>query len=60
MIDGQKAQLQSKLTMSVGFDETSALGLDVAATLQQIREYIGIYMLPAVALFFGLVRRICG
>ena len=51
-INGEQAQLQAQITISVGFDEPAVSGFDVAAALHDIREYISVSMLPAFATFF--------
>jgi hypothetical protein len=52
VINGEKAQLQSQLSIRVGFDEPAFAGFDVAGALQGIREFIGMFMLPAFAVLF--------
>lgn len=52
VIDGEKMQFQSQLAIRIGFDEPAFSGFDVVGALQGIREFIGLYMLPAFALFF--------
>jgi hypothetical protein len=52
VIDGSKVQLQSQLSITVGFNEPAFEGFDVAGCLDRIREFIGLYMLPAFERFF--------
>jgi hypothetical protein len=52
VIDGEKTQLQAKLTVAIGFNEPDFIGFDVAAVLQRIRELVGEFMLPAFGSFF--------
>ena len=52
VIDGTEVQLQSQLTIAIGFTEPAFSGFDVAGCLDNIREFIGAYMLPAFSIFF--------
>lgn len=53
VFEGEKAQLQAKITIGVGFgDDPAFKGSDVPGALDRIREHIGAYILPAFATFF--------
>ncbi len=52
VIDGVKVQFQSKLSITIGFTEPEFTGFGVVGSLQNIREYIGMFMLPAFETFF--------
>jgi hypothetical protein len=52
LIDGERVQLQAKITISVGFNEAPLTGFEVLNCLQRIREFIGKIMLPAFEPFF--------
>jgi hypothetical protein len=52
VIDGTKVELQSQVEIRVGFNEPAFANFDVAGALQNIREFIGMFMLPAFATFF--------
>jgi hypothetical protein len=51
-IDGEKAQLQSQIAITVGFNEPSLAGFEVMGCLDGIRKWIGRFMVPAFATFF--------
>jgi hypothetical protein len=53
VIDGEKAQLQSQITLAIRFNEPQFVGFDVLGCLQNIREWVGEFIIPAFALFFA-------
>ena len=52
IVDGEKTQLQAKMTINIGFNEPTLSPFEVVETLQVIREFIGKAMLPEFARFF--------
>ena len=52
VIEGERVQLQSKLSIAVGFNEPAFKNFDVTGSLQTIREFIGQFLVPAFATFF--------
>lgn len=52
VIDGQRVQLQSKLSIGIGFEEPTFKNFDVLGSLQTIREHIGKAVFPKFTDFF--------
>ena len=53
IINGEKTQLQAKLTISVGFNEPALSPFEVFETLQVNREFIGKVIVPRFETFFS-------
>lgn len=53
VIGGEQVKLQQELAIQIGFTDPSIPGFDPPACLQNIREFIGLHVVPAMETFLG-------